>query len=322
MRLLFLINLALIAFSFSGSCRPEAIDISKNADFNPNDSIKKLVIVLVDGPRWQETGGDATHTLQPRFFSQIVDKGIFFTDFVNSGRTYTLAGHVSIFTGQNESIPNDGTQLPQFPGLSQLFLEKYQIPQEKVCVLASKDKIAVLANCVLPDYYSKYQAYTDCGKLGLGSGYRADSITQLKALQIIDSNHPDFLFVQYKEPDASGHANNWEGYKKGIVDTDKYIEQLWNKINADPYYAGKTYFIVTNDHGRHSDEVKSGFVSHGDTCFSCRHINMFVSGPGVKNNFIESGRFDQRDLNKTLLRIFGLKDNFSTGRVIKSIMEN
>ena len=308
----------LFIFFLFVTCKRDSFK-AQEGNFSPE---KKIVIVLVDGPRYSETGGDTTHSLQPNMYSQLVSNGCVFTNFINSGETYTMAGHVSIFTGFNEPISNDGKSLPSFPGLGQLFLKRYKLPKQKVCILSSKDKLEVLSDCSLPGYKSKFKAFTDCGNFGLGSGYRDDSVTQQKALEIINANHPDFLFVQFKEPDVSGHSGNFANYKAGILSTDNYIAELWNKINTDDYYKNKTYFIVTNDHGRHLDGHLDGFISHGDSCSGCRHINLFVSGPGIKKNYMETNAFDQRDLNKTILELFNLNTRFSNGNCMTTIFEN
>ena len=211
---------------------------------------------------------------------------------------------------------NDGTQLPDNPGLSQLFLEKY--PTKKAAIITSKDKLEVLGNCIDANYNGKYKCYTDCGVAGLTTGYRLDSVTIAHVKLYLTTDHPDFLFVQLKEPDAAGHANDWTGYLNGIIQGDAFALELWNQLQADPFYKDQTTFIVTNDHGRHLDGTADGFISHGDGCEGCRHINLFMAGPDIKKNTIISVAYEQTDINKTVTTMLNLNQNYGNGKIIKS----
>ncbi len=289
---------------------------AKEKAYSQKFKATKCVILLVDGPRWTETWGDATHTYQPNLFSTLKNEGCVFTNFYNNGNTFTLPGHTATLTGKYQDIVNDGTQLPDNPGLSQLFLEKY--PTKKAAIITSKDKLEVLGNCIDANYNGKYKCYTDCGVAGLTTGYRLDSVTIAHVKLYLTTDHPDFLFVQLKEPDAAGHANDWTGYLNGIIQGDAFALELWNQLQADPFYKDQTTFIVTNDHGRHLDGTADGFISHGDGCEGCRHINLFMAGPDIKKNTIISVAYEQTDINKTVTTMLNLNQNYGNGKIIKS----
>src|SRR5207253_1262335 len=106
------------------------------------------------------------------------------------------------------------------------------------------------------------------------------------AVNVIQQQHPDFLFIHFKEPDASGHANNWQGYLDGIKEGDKKSWNIWKLLRSSEYYKNNTTFVITNDHGRHNNGIADGFISHGDACVGCRHINLFIAGPGIKKGQI------------------------------------
>lgn len=280
---------------------------------------KKLVFVLVDGPRWEETWGDSTHQYQPYMRDSLRRHGCLFLNFYNNGITLTEPGHAALLTGHYQNIANNGTQSPQNPGLPQLFLERSKKTNKFSWLITSKDKLEVFKTCVNPDWKDKYTPSTDCGVNGNGSGYRNDSVTMAHALQTLRTQQPDFLFVHFKEPDVSGHANNWPGYINGIVQGDKNAWLIWKEIQSLPEYKDNTVFVVTNDHGRHNNGVADGFISHGDGCPGCRHINLFIAGPGIFNGKIVTDPYEQIDLNKTLCKMFGLTDTYSDGKVISGI---
>lgn len=274
----------------------------------------KCVILLIDGPRWTETGGDPTHQYVPHLYNELKAQGCNFSNFYNNGPTFTIPGHTAVLTGNYQDIANDGSELPNYPGLPQLFLEKF--PSSKSHVITSKDKIQVLTDCIQSTYAGKHQAVTDCGINGWGTGYRLDSVTMAHVRDKLVTDQPDFLFIQLKEPDVSGHNNNWAGYLNGIINGDAFALEVWNILQANSYYKDQTMFIVTNDHGRHIDGVADGFISHGDNCVGCRRINLFMAGPDFKKDVIIDQAYEQIDIHKTVAHILGLSANFGNGKVI------
>jgi len=280
---------------------------------------QKLVFILIDGPRWQESWGDNSHLYQPYMRDSLAQMGCVFTNFYNNGITFTIPGHTALLTGHYQNIANNGLEYPMYPSLAQLFLQKRQRSANASWLVASKDKVEVLKSCTQEDWSGQYTPMTDCGNSGNGSGYRLDSITFAHATQVMQEHHPDFIFIQFKEPDMAGHANDFPGYLNGIKQTDQYAWEIWKQVQASPYYKDNTTFVITNDHGRHSDGWLDGFISHGDTCVGCRHINLFMAGPNIKKGAIITQTWEQIDLHKTLCRLFGLQDTYSDGKVIKDI---
>jgi hypothetical protein len=306
------LNIAfLLAITFLLSCKRDAPLI--------DHTTQKLVIVLVDGPRWTETGGDNTQQYQPYLRDSLAKEGCVFTNFYNNGVTFTVPGHAALLTGHYQNISNGGNEYPMYPSLGQTFLESRQRGNNYSWLISSKDKIEVFKSCRQSDWDGMYTPRTDCGINGNGTGYRMDSVTFEHARQTLQNEHPDFLFIGFKEPDASGHTNNWTAYLDGIKQTDQYAWEIWKLLQSSPYYKGVTTFVITNDHGRHIDGWLDGFISHGDTCIGCRHINLFMAGPGIKKGASVSQTYEQIDLHKTLSRRFGLFDEYSDGKVIREI---
>ena len=281
---------------------------------------KNVIIFMIDGPRYSETWGDASHQYIPNM-AALVNQGVFCTNFYNDGITNTVNGHSAITTGFFDNLNNAGQQLPQNPSIFQYWLEKTRAPNSKACVISTKDKLAVLANCTDPAYNNKFMAYTDCGNNGLGTGYRQDTTTFSRLMNVLHTYRPNLLLVNFKEPDASGHANNWNSYIQGIQTTDNYFRQVWDLIHSDPYYAGNTTIFVTNDHGRHLDNVLDGFISHGCSCEGCRHINLFASGPDFKKNVFVNTRYTQVDITATVAELLGLDMPHSNGHVMKEFFK-
>lgn len=69
---------------------------------------QRVVIVVVDGPRYMETWGYKNRSLIPNR-DELSKQGVLFTNFNNTGITLTNPGHTSIVTGINQNIDNGGT---------------------------------------------------------------------------------------------------------------------------------------------------------------------------------------------------------------------
>lgn len=101
------------------------------------------------------------------------------------------------------------------------------------------------------------------------------------------------------------HLNNWEDYLKGIMDADEYAWELWNFLQADTLYRNKTSLFITNDHGRHLNEIADGFLSHGDSCLGCQHINLFAVGLDFKKRVTIKEKYSLIDLPVTIGELMG-----------------
>ena len=297
--------------AFTVSCKRDAPVV----DFNT----RKLVFISIDGPRWEETWGDNTHQYQPYLRDSLQQLGCIFTNFYNNGITSTVPGHTALLTGHYQNIANNGSEYPMYPSLGQLFLQKRQNSASNSWLISSKDKLEILKSCTQIDWANTYTPNTDCGVNGLGTGYRNDSTTFAHASQTLLQQHPDFIFIHFKEPDASGHSANWQGYLDGIKQGDKYAWEIWKLLQSSAYYKNNTTFVITNDHGRHNNGVADGYISHGDNCVGCRHINLFMAGPDIKQGQIISANYEQTDLHKTICKMYGLFSDYSEGKVINEI---
>lgn len=282
---------------------------------------KNVIVIVIDGARYSETWGDTNRQYIPRLSNQLSKLGIINTQFYNNGPTYTLSGHTSITTGYYQEIDNSGKEFPLYPSFFQCWNEKYKLSPQFSWIITSKDKLEVLRNCLFIGYKNKYLPSTDCGMEGIGSGYRQDSLTLRKILNTLNNYHPRLLLINFREPDYSAHTGIWEDYIKGIKNTDEYAFKIWEYLQSDNYYKGKTTLFITNDHGRHLDKVLNGFIDHGDSCLGCRHINFFAYGPDFKENIILNTKRDIIDISATISELLGFDMRFSQGKIMDELFK-
>jgi len=282
---------------------------------------RKVLLVSVDGPRWSETWGDSTRQYIPYRDQLLLPQGVLLTSFTNEGPTYTNAGHTAMLSGFYQTISNNGSEIPQMPNIFQHWLKSTGLPQEKAWFVSSKDKVNVLIDCQDVKWAGRYLPKTLCGVNGPGSGYCDDTTTLRRALEVMQQHHPTLMMVHFKEPDAGGHSTIWNNYITGITSTDRYVAQLWNYLQSDPYYAGVTTMFVTNDHGRHLDTVANGFPSHGDNCAGCRHIELLAIGPDFKQNKELAVPYQLKDVPVTIGELLGFRMKHADGTVMHALFK-
>ena len=295
------------------SCKSELVPIGYQT--------KNVIIVVIDGPRYSETWGDPSHQYIPRLTNQLLQVGNINSQFYNNGPTYTNAGHTAITTGNYQEINNSGAELPQNPSIFQHWIKTFSKDTLTAWVIASKDKLEILSDCLDAELSGKHNPSTNCGVNGNGSGYRNDNITYDKVIEVLTTHRPQLVLINFKEPDSSGHGNDWSGYTQGIMDTDEYAFQLWQFIENDPFYKGTTTLFITNDHGRHLDSVADGFISHGDSCEGCQHINLYAYGPDFKKGQILDIKREQIDIPATIAELLNFELPKGKGEVMQELFK-
>lgn len=283
---------------------------------------KHVVVLVIDGPRFSETFGDSTCQYIPRMGKELIREGVLYTQFKANGPTYTNSGHTAITTGVYQSISNAGKTLPKNPSFFQYYLKEKKVDKSKAWIVSSKGKLEILANTKRKKWWNMYMPMTYCGEQGHSAEYVGDIQTFNKVKEVFQTDAPALTLINFLEVDANAHQNDWEHYLSTLKNCDEYAYQLWQFIQADPVMSGKTALLITNDHGRHLDGVKDGFVSHGCSCEGCRHISLLAMGPDFKKNAIVGEPGELIDISATIAEILGFCMPTSKGRVLEELFEN
>jgi len=303
----------LIVLPLIFSCKKDVPEIAVEEE---NLNTENVIIIVMDGARYIETWGDPSHQYIPKLANYIKPKGVVNDHFFNAAYTYTSPGHLAMVSGQYYNINNGGGELPPFPTIFQYFNEKY--PEKNSWIIASKDKLEVLTNTSDSTYNNQYLANTDCGINGLGSGYREDSVTFDTVMNVLNREQVNLMLINFKGPDAWGHANNWPKYLDAIQTVDDYIYQISQLIATSPLYKDKTTLFITCDHGRHDDN-NGGFQNHGDACEGCRHIMFFSYGPDFYSNKVVTTHYELIDIAATSAKLLNVELPNSDGIVMNDL---
>ena len=289
---------------------------------NENNTYKTeyIYVIIIDGPRFTETFGDSTHQYIPHMANELLPQGVLLYNFRNNGKTLTNSGHAAITTGVYQNLSNGGKELPHYPSMFNYYLKSKNVPKTDAFLVTSKGKLQILANTTDKKWWNTYMPSSYCGPNGNGAEYGGDQPTYDKVNELITSKKPPHLMlVNFLAVDSYGHSNEWEKYLNAIRKCDEYVNQIWNTVQNSPILKDKTTVIITNDHGRHLDGHKDGFVSHGDGCEGCRHIMLLGLGPDFKENTVLTNNAEQLDISATIANMLHFDMPTSKGRIMREL---
>lgn len=294
----------------------------RGSDKKPEKSPYKtryVVVLVIDGPRFSETYGDTSCKYIPRLGKELIHEGVFYADFKNNGPTYTNSGHTAITTGVYQRISNAGKELPKYPSFFQYYLKESGNDKSTAWLVSSKGKLEILANTKSKKWWNTFMPSTYCGSKGNSADYVGDMQTYNKVLEIINYHKPKVMLINFLAVDATAHQNEWEEYLQSIQQSDEFAFQVWQSIQADSEMKDRTTLFITNDHGRHLDGHKNGFVNHGDKCTGCRKISLLAIGPDFKRDTVVQTPGELVDISATIAELMQFSMPTTKGRILREL---
>ena len=112
------------------------------------------------------------------------------------------------------------------------------------------------------------------------SSVRLDAFTHHYALEYMKKNHPNLVYIAYGETDDFAHEGDYQAYLKSTNTTDNFIKELWEFTQTDDYYKNETVFIITTDHGRGTEPIRS-WRDHGSQVDGADQVWLVVFGKNI-----------------------------------------
>lgn len=116
-----------------------------------------------------------------------------------------------------------------------------------------------------------------------------DVFTHAAALEYLKTKKPRVLYIAYGETDEWAHAGKYKSYLDAAHQVDAWLAELWEFVQSDPQYKGKTTLLFTTDHGR-GDQKKEEWTSHNSSIADSYQMWIAVMGPGI----VKKGEVNQR----------------------------
>jgi hypothetical protein len=147
-----------------------------------------------------------------------------------------------------------------------------------------------------------------------------DELSVYIVRQLMRQVAPSLLWITMHDIDVA-HAGAFSLYIDGIRRTDRLCAEVWQAIQSEPEYAGKTTLFILPDFGRDSDEdsAGNGFQHHRTGDAASRTTWMMALGPGIREGVIHDRALDSTDLVPTIGSIMGFSPSLVQGKPIQEL---
>ncbi len=147
-----------------------------------------------------------------------------------------------------------------------------------------------------------------------------DELSVFIAKQLMKQLAPSLLWITLHDMDVA-HSGSYSLYLEAIQRSDRLCAEIWQAIQSNPEYAGKTSLFIMPDFGRDSDESAggNGFQHHRTGDALSRTTWMMALGAGVRQNFVVDRPVQTTDLVPTIGAKLGFSPNLSQGKRLVEI---
>lgn len=300
--------------------------IANNSKFNQGDS------GAIFNKYWADNAIERRKKLLPFLWTVIEKNGQLYGNR-NAGNKvdnanpywFSYPGYNEIFTGYPDTLVNSNS-FPPNPNTNVLeFLNQQSGYKNKVAAFGAWDAF----DRILNEGRSKIPVYSAFDLLGgsnpsitektinhlakdsykpFGDEEVLDVFTHYGALNYLQTKKPKVLYISYGETDEWAHSGQYKDYLNAANMVDKWIQDIWNYVQSDPFYKNKTAIFITTDHGR-GDAKKEEWTSHGGSIKDCYQIWMAAMGPGItaKGEIKNNQQLYQRQFAQTIAGLLGFK---------------
>ena len=152
-----------------------------------------------------------------------------------------------------------------------------------------------------------------------GGPTSGDELTFFMSREGMRKFAPQVLVVAFSDVEAA-HFGSFALHVSGIRTADRLAYQLWQEVETNPDYRGKTTMVILPEFGRDPDgSSTNGFFNHRANMDSTRDTWMMALGAAVDKPQIVERPIHHIDLCPTLADLLGCPPLDSQGRAIGEI---
>jgi hypothetical protein len=290
----------------------------------PSESAGSVVLVTLDGVRWQEifTGADpaladasalprgearTARGMTPNLHRLFFDEGTVLGDprtgepLNASGPIYvSLPAYVELMTGAPSGCWANDCE-PRLPWVIAAAAARSSAP-EQAAVFASWERIARALPAGTPGlsvHAGRRAGEEDPPYPGNGE-YLPDRRTAAMAIDHLVHHRPRFLWIALGDTDEWAHRHDYRGYVDALRFADGFVGEIAAHLAEMGEHGARTTVLVTTDHGR-----DWSFADHGGPASAGVWL-MARGGPIARHGAIPLARVRHlRDVAPTMAAILG-----------------
>lgn len=253
---------------------------------------------------WAPTAVERRTKLLPFFWNTIVQKGQLHGNrtlgsFVNVANPYWFSypGYSELLTGQVDTAVNSNDYKPNPNTNFFEYLNGHSAYHGSVAAFGAWDAFDRILNekrsgFPVVNAFDSYHGYVKTQDSDLLSRMTSDSFRAFGDAEVLDgfmhyqamdylkNKKPKAMFISYGETDEFAHEGHYGHYLNAAHQFDAWLAEIWNFVESDPLYKGKTTLLITTDHGR-GDQIKTQWTSHGEKVKDCHEIWYALLGAQV-----------------------------------------
>jgi hypothetical protein len=154
-----------------------------------------------------------------------------------------------------------------------------------------------------------------------GGPTSGDELTFFMSREVMRKFAPQLLMVVFSDVEAA-HFGSYAMHLSGIRTADRLAYQLWQEVEANPDYRGKTTMVILPEFGRDPDgSSTNGFFNHRANSDSTRDTWMMALGAGIDKPQIVERPIHHIDLCPTLAGLLGCPRMDEQGSAIAEIRD-
>jgi len=323
----------------------------------------RVVVVTLDGMRWQEVFGgaqrelispeaggvtDTTGLLQrfwresaearraalmPFLWGRLARQGLLLGDSargsvvrVTNGKRFSYPGYNELLTGAADDRIDSNDKIPN-PNLSVLeWLNGRLGFRGRVAAFGSWDVLPFIldtARTHLPangngppvaQPASELERVMNAMAADLPPYWgtvRFDAVTMQGALHYLKTRKPRVLYIMLGDTDEWAHERRYDLYLDAAWKGDRFLQTLWETVQAMPEFQGHTTLLVATDHGRGAG---TDWTDHGRRVPAAERIWIGRLGPNSSAtgqlSAVTGDRFTQAQFAATIAAALGLDAEF------------
>lgn len=141
----------------------------------------------------------------------------------------------------------------------------------------------------------------------LWGGVRPDFLTHNFMTAYLEREHPRVVYISYGETDDFAHDGSYNRYLDAAHATDAMWRDLWDYLQHDEQYSGKTTLVFTTDHGRGNSPMET-WRGHGKDYIGSDAIWIAVIGPDTlaRGAVKEQEQLYQHQIARSVAALLGL----------------